>query len=163
MATTLKLRDRAVGDRVDDYFASRAADVDTVRAARLLLPDRAAAEALAQQLLQGEADFLDAAQRAFLAREPRRPSLDRLFVSLRRRQVNGDLREQLFAAAPGSIVGPVCEAEGWVIYKVLFVEPARLDARTREEIKQMLFEDWLEQRREAAHVEWLWGNSAAVN
>jgi putative peptide maturation system protein len=161
MATTVKLRDRAVGHRVDDYFAAHATDLDIVRVARLRLPDQAAAAALAQQLRSRDIDFYDAAQRAFVDRQLRRPSQDELFVSLRRSQVNGKLREKLFAAAPGSIAGPVHEAAEWVIYKVLSVEPACLDDSTRDELKKMLFEEWLERRREAARVEWLWGNASA--
>jgi flavin-dependent dehydrogenase len=41
--------------------------------------------------------------------------------------------------------------------------PARLDEPTRSAIKKILFEQWLAERREAASVEWYWGNAARTS
>jgi hypothetical protein len=44
--------------------------------------------------------------------------------------------------------------------RVIAVKPANLDERTREEIKNVLFERWLSERRKAARIEWCWGNAS---
>jgi hypothetical protein len=33
-----------------------------------------------------------------------------------------------------------------------------LDGRTRTAIKEILFREWLDERRQAAAIEWCWGN-----
>jgi hypothetical protein len=35
-----------------------------------------------------------------------------------------------------------------------------LDERTRDAIETLLFEEWLAERREAARIEWYWGDAA---
>src|SRR5262249_57697997 len=75
-----------------------------------------------------------------------------------RRQAAPALREQLFAAAPGQLIGPVPIETGHALLRVLAIVPARLDDRTRAAIKNTLFDDWLAERRHAARIEWGWGN-----
>jgi len=40
--------------------------------------------------------------------------------------------------------------------------PASLDAATRRTIAKLLFEEWLEERRQAAHIEWNWGSAHRI-
>ncbi len=47
--------------------------------------------------------------------------------------------------------------------KVLAIIPARLDDRTRAAIKHILFNDWLAKRRQAARIEWCWGNASKTS
>lgn len=43
--------------------------------------------------------------------------------------------------------------------RVLARTPAVIDAAARELVEAPLFEAWLEERAQAAHVEWFWGNA----
>jgi parvulin-like peptidyl-prolyl isomerase len=79
---------------------------------------------------------------------------------IERREAAPEFREQLFAAAPGQLVGPVEGDAGYALMRVLSVQPADLDDRTRATIKKILFENWLAERRQAARIEWCWGNAS---
>ena len=63
------------------------------------------------------------------------------------------------AAAPGEIVGPGRTEEGWTLILVLSFTPACLDEPTRRAIQEILFAEWLAERRRAATIEWCWGNA----
>jgi hypothetical protein len=43
---------------------------------------------------------------------------------------------------------------------VLEQTPACLDGSTRLIVERRLFEAWLEEKRQAAQIEWFWGNAA---
>ena len=77
----------------------------------------------------------------------------------------GDLPPGLAAlgdAAPGAVVG--CEVGGVAVKAVVLVKSAAvLDGATRREIEQRRFEEWLAERRQAADVEWLWGNASRTS
>jgi putative peptide maturation system protein len=159
LATTVKLRDEVVGDRVDDYFTSHSEAFDVVHVARIVLCDEAEAVRLAERIRNHEADFNEAAQDSFIAASGFRKAKDGdFFVSMRQREAPAEICTSLFESSPGSIVGPVREGENHVIFRIISVVRATLDDTTRDAIKNILFEEWLEQRRSAASVEWLWGN-----
>jgi parvulin-like peptidyl-prolyl isomerase len=78
---------------------------------------------------------------------------------IERREAAGTFREQLFAATPGQLVGPVPVENGHALLRVHEIVPARLDDRTRTAIKKILFDEWLAERRQASKIEWCWGNA----
>jgi Parvulin-like peptidyl-prolyl isomerase len=82
-----------------------------------------------------------------------------IFAVVQRAQPPPELGAAVFAAAPGEMLGPVRTGEGYAIVRVLSFTPARLDERTRNTIKKILFEAWLAERRQAAKIEWYWGNA----
>jgi putative peptide maturation system protein len=155
-----KLRERVTAGRVEDYFESHRADFATARVARLHFPDKEGACLTIEQLRSGALDFYEAAERLFLTPGERsaHPPAD-LFTLLRRRSAPAELAA-VFAGAPGDLLGPVRTEEGYAIFRVLSLTPARLDEATRATIKKTLFEEWLEERRRAARIEWYWGNAA---
>ena len=156
-----KLRDRIAADRVEEYFRQHAGDFDTARIARLEVTDESQARELAEQIRAGEQDFFAAAERCFFeAAERGRLPQRALFAVIERREAAATFRDQLFAAAPGQLVGPVPVETGHALMRVLAIVPARLDDRTRTTIKKILFEDWLAERRQAARIEWCWGNAS---
>ena len=55
------------------------------------------------------------------------------------------------------MVGPIPRGDSFVIVRVLSKTPARLDGPTRTAVQDALFEEWLEQRRSNAAIEWYWG------
>jgi putative peptide maturation system protein len=162
-ATIAKLRDRLVGSRVQDYFDGHSADFDTAYIARFFLTDETLALETAERIRSGEVNFLDAAQCAFVtakqSQRPIRPTGDGdLFSAVQRREAPVELRESLFGSAPGSVLGPTRDQDRYGIIRVLSVVPPTLDEPTRNSIKKILFEEWLEERRSTATVEWFWGN-----
>ena len=109
-------------------------------------------------------NFFAAAERLFFeAAGHGAPPEAALFAVIERRQAEPALRDQLFAAAPGQLVGPVPVETGHALMRVLEIVPAQLDDRTRAVIKDILFEDWLAERRQAARIEWCWGNASKTS
>jgi putative peptide maturation system protein len=159
-AIMAKLRDRIAGDRVDEYFRRNERDFDGVRVARLQFIHEGRAREMADDIGRGRFDFFAAAERCFTdSAERGAPAGPNLFALIERRKAAPPLREPLFAAASGQIVGPVPVDDSYALFKVLAKVPARLDARTRAAIKDVLFEEWLAERRRTARIEWNWGNA----
>jgi putative peptide maturation system protein len=155
-----KLRDRLVADQVEEYFRRHSPDFDTARIARLDVADESLARQMARRIRAGELNFFAAAECLFLLEKSRKADL---LAIAERGQVEPALREQLFAAAPGQLVGPVPFESGHALVRVLGIIPAQLNDRTRASIKDILFKDWLAERRREARIEWCWGNASTAS
>jgi parvulin-like peptidyl-prolyl isomerase len=64
----------------------------------------------------------------------------------------------LFQSSPGDVLPPARVGEHFEVVQVLAVERAAFDDDVRETIEQILFDEWLAERRSAARVCWHWGN-----
>jgi len=158
-AVVPRLRDRIAAGHVDEYFRQHEADFDTARIARLEVANESQARELAGQIRSGAQDFFAAAERLYFeAAERGAPPKASLFATIERRQAEPALLDQLFAAAPGQLVGPVTVETGHTLMRVMAIVPAQLDDRTRAVITDILFNDWLAEQRQAARIEWCWGN-----
>jgi len=163
-AIVSKLRDRIAADRVEEYFRQHPGDFDTAWIARLEVADQTLVCELSEQIRAGRQDFYAVAERLFFEAAQRgAPPAAGLFAVIERRDAPPKLREQLFAAAPGQLVGPLEVETGHALMRVLAIHPARLDGRTGAVIKNILFKDWLTERRQAAHIEWCWGNASKTS
>ena len=159
-AVAARLRERVTAGRVDGTFAARKAEFDTSRIARFDLPDEESARQVSNQIRRGEVGFYEAAERCFLQDPGRTSAPSRpLLQVIHRRQVPPPLADAIFAAVPNEVVGPIRTAEGYALIRVLSFTRACLDEPTRCAIQEMLFAEWLADRRHAATIEWCWGNA----
>ncbi len=159
-----KLRDRIAAGRIEEYFQQHSRDFDTVRVARLEVANEGEARELAEQIGASPQNFFAAVERLFFeAAEGGTPPKASMFAMIERRQAEPSLRDQLFTAAPGQLVGPVRVQNGHALMRVLGIIPARLDGRTHAAIKDILYKDWLAERRQAARIEWCWGNASKTS
>lgn len=156
-----KLRARVAAGRVEEYFAAHCDELAEVALLRLDFPDEVHARAALDEIRNGTS-FFAVAQRAIgeaVSGGEQAPVLES--VVLRRREaVKCELP---VAAEPGEVFGPVPSKQGAALVQVVAVHPACLDKRTRQTIAQMLFEDWLAERRRTARIEWYWGNASQVS
>ena len=128
-------------------------------AARWTLVVPGTARAALENFRAGEVDFHKLAEEQIASLSQTADEGTRGLCSVvRRGSVSGERSDFLAEAAPGEIVGQVRNAEGYSLIRVLSRTPARLDEATRRTIQKLLFEEWLEQRRQCAKVEWFWGN-----
>jgi putative peptide maturation system protein len=156
-----KLRGRIAGERVEEYFRAHATDFDAVSIARFEVAEECRAHELAERIRAGEQDFFSAAERCYLELAERgAPPASFTFEDIERRSASLELREVLFATSPGQLAGPVRTASGHALMRVMGRRPAGLDERTRAAIKEILFDEWLAERRRAARIEWCWGNAS---
>jgi putative peptide maturation system protein len=159
-----KLRDRIAASRVEEYFCQHQADFDTARIARLEMADESQASKLAGQIRAGAQNFFAAAECLFCeAAERNAPSKAGLFATVERRQAEPAFRDQLFAATPGQLVGPIPVETGYTLMRVLAIIPAELNGRTRAAIKDIFFKDWLAERRQTSRIEWCWGDASKTS
>jgi putative peptide maturation system protein len=170
-AVRARLQTRIAAGRVEEYFAAHRQELATVALLRLDFPDLERARNALAEARRG-ASFHALVQRSIaqaVVAGQKAPRLDS--AVLRRRDavrlellpmVSGGVRSEpvadLFSAQPGDVLGPALSKHGAAILQVLAVGPAALDRRTRQEIVQLLFDEWLEERRKAARIEWYWGN-----
>lgn len=159
-AVVAKLHDRVTVDRAADYFAAHRIDFDTASIAQIQYSDEESAHQAWEQIRSGEVNFYEAAQHRFLEAAERRehPSGD-VFALIQRGQAKLELAMAVFAAEPGEVLEPVRTEKGYAIVRVLSFAPARLDEQTLSAIKKILFEEWLADKRQAARIEWYWGNA----
>jgi putative peptide maturation system protein len=153
-AIVAKLRERVTASEVDSYLAANLAEFDTAHIARIDFADAAAAHQTAAQIYAGEHDFFATAARRFLDGPEQVPT----FALIERGQAPPDWGA-VFAAAPGDTLGPLSAGDDFAVVRVLAVTPARADERTRHAVERVLFERWLADRRNAATIEWNWGNA----
>ncbi|WP_433247738.1 TIGR04500 family putative peptide maturation system protein [Streptosporangium sp. CA-135522] len=154
-AAVERLRDRVTAGRVEPYFAEHESEFARVRVARLVYLDRALARRAAEEARSG-AGFYDVAEREFSAG---RVAGD-LFADLAADELGMDAHGPVEA---GAVLGPVPLGDGFAVVKVLSVEPAVLDERTRRLVGRRLFDEWIAERRESAKIEWFWGNTARTS
>lgn len=154
-----KLRARVVGERVEETFQQRRREFDCARVASIKFADEQAALRIAGQIRNEEIDFYSASEICFAQRNVIDGVSAGCFATIQRHQMSAELAEQIFTARPGQLVGPIPTQYGFDLMRILSIVPAQLDSRLRAEIEHVLFEEWLEQRRHDARIEWCWGNA----
>jgi putative peptide maturation system protein len=159
-----KLRDRIADGHVEEHFHRHPGDFDSVRVARLEVADEGQARDLAEQIRAGTQNFFTVAERLF-CKAAERNALPKtsLFATIERRHAAPSLCDQLFAAAPGQLIGPIPAETGYTLMRVLAITPAQLDSHTRAAIKDTLFKNWLAERRQTARIEWCWGDTGKTS
>jgi hypothetical protein len=131
---------------VEQRFHASFHDYGTAAMEVLAFASQGAAAELAIQMREGETTWGDAALRA----------RDVTSQTLQRRQVPEEVASSLFAAPPGTIVGPAENEEGqYALYRILFRRDPILDDELRETIRQELFHEALRQELAKGPVTYL--------
>jgi putative peptide maturation system protein len=146
-----RLRDRVTADQVEAYFASNRAALDRAVVSQILVGEEEVAAELLAQITEEGADF------AQVAREYSRDEVTRArggyLGPIGRSTLGAEAEALVFGASTGQTVGPAKTDRGWLVLRVEDLNPAELDDGTREQIKDALFWEWLQQRRAKARVE----------
>lgn len=144
------LAQRVTGGRIEPYFAQHTLDFDEAEVCWICVADEGAAEEIFMQAAEDGGDFHDFARR-FSEDGATRPAGGYL-GRVRRARLPKGVAPLIFAADPGSVVGPVKVAKGFALYLVQQVFPAALTASVRREIRARLFEAWLAREMRQAEV-----------
>lgn len=140
------------------WLAAHPGALDTARVARLYVEEPGEALRLHQELQADPDRFLAVARERFL----QTGEGGELFSTLRRGELAPETAAEIFATAPGGVTPPLPSGDGFELFQVLALEPARLDDTTRALVRQRLFDEWLAARRATARVEWFWGEAEAA-
>lgn len=141
-AAAARVRERVTAGRVEPYFAEHGEEFRTARIARLDFPDSEAARRAAAEIDAG-ADPYRLAERTPGARL----TLEDVPVT------------EIGTARAGDVLAPA----PLTLLKVISIGEAVLDAATRRRVERRVFDEWIEERRRAAKIEWFWGTTARTS
>ncbi len=138
------LRDCVTVDYIQKYFAENHSNFARARIGRIVVDNRAQAEELALQIEDDEADFAELARRYSMDETTRDGGGYVGWVN--RDDLGADLARPVFASSAGDVVGPEQTGGAWVLIQVLETASPELNNEVREQIRNNLFADWLDQR-----------------
>ena len=144
------LAERVTKGRIKPYFAEHTLDFDEAEVYWILVPDEAIAEELAIQMTEESRDFYGFALQ--YSNDPETRFACGFVGRVRRSQLPVAVSPLLFAASPGTIVGPVKVENGYGLYLVRNVYRATLTEAVRKEIRDIIFENWLEREMRIARI-----------
>jgi putative peptide maturation system protein len=147
---TRKLRDALTDEKVEERFAVNRLSFGAATISRIVVKDEDLAKELWAQIVEDGADF-HALARRYSVNEQTRPASGYVGV-VKRKEMEPLVESAVFGAKPGEIVGPVKTDDGWELVKVESLHPATLNDDTREAIKSLLFEEWLDEQRRKARI-----------
>ena len=144
------LSERVAEGRVESYFAQHTLDFDEAEVCWIFHLERAVIEEIGLQTREERADFC-ALAREFSQDERTRPA-GGYMGRVRRAQLPGGISARLFAASPGEIFGPEKASGGFALYMLQRNFPAILDDRVSNEIRNVLFSQWLQREFQRAEI-----------
>ena len=146
----VKLRDVLTTGKVEKYFAEQRLLFDAATISRLVVKDVNVAKELRAQIVEDDADFYTLA-RKYSIDSFTRPAGGYSGL-VRRTDMEPTMEAAVFGAQPGKTVGPIKTYAGWQLVKVEAIHLASLNDSLRENIKSLLFEDWLTGQRQKAKI-----------
>ena len=149
-----KLKEKVVGNQLDAYFSEHRAEFETARVVHLTTSSEATVRYLTAPTSPGGGDLLAGVREA--ARTSGASGLQVSLDTVSRGELSSAVAGRVFAGLPGAVVGPEYNNGVWEVFEVMEFHPAQLDRGTRQRIGEMLFQKWLEQKREAARIIWHW-------
>ena len=126
---------------LQEYFIERKIFLDRVVLSRLVVHDRALAEELKSQILEEDARFEHLAQEYSVADDG---IFNGMMGAASRGTMPDDLRAAIDLANPGELIGPLKIEELWYLVRVEKFLPASLDESMKQQLRDELFEQWLE-------------------
>lgn len=141
-----KLKKRVTADRVRPYFDTHRGAFDLFTIFRVQVSSQTAAAALTKA--GRRSDLWTTIQKNGSRLPAPSGQLTTLFAR--------ELPPAFASASPGTIIGPERSPEGYWVGQLLQRKAASLDDRTSAGIEDLLFQDWLAERRKKATVRWHW-------
>lgn len=144
-----RLRNHVASDRlVTRRFQSDGAAFNAAELSQIILFDHEEAVLVQRSIASGATEFFDAAREYSEDFETRGAGG---YIGWRaRRALPPDLADRILSAEKGEVIGPVEVGDVWAILKVLAIRAPKLDPATRNQLRETIFREWMdEQLREA--------------
>ena len=145
-----KLRDQVTNGQIEPHFAARQDEYARVRLRQIVVDTEELARELLCQVRDEGRDFGELA-RLHSVHVPSMIQFGRVGV-LYRKQVP-TICEVLFDAPAGQVVEPITTPNGFHLFLVDEALPAELDKSTMEDIREELFQVWLQDRLKEATID----------
>ena len=144
------LSDKVVLGKIEPFFAQHTLDFDEAEVCWIFQRNGGVIEEIALQAREDGADFC-AMAREFSQDDRTRPA-GGFMGRIRRTQLPKGIAARLFAAQPGDIFGPEKASGGFALYMLQQNHPATLDDRVTSEIRDTLFNQWLQTELQRANI-----------
>lgn len=147
---TEKLRDQLASDgATQKYFAENKLRFDAVDISQIVVSDEGLAEELYSQITEEDEDFYQlASQHSIDASGQARGYLGKVA----RKSLSPQVESVVYGADMGDIVGPVKTDQGYHVIKIEAFRSGALDDETQGQIRQLLFDQWLQEKLAEANV-----------
>jgi parvulin-like peptidyl-prolyl isomerase len=147
------VREHVTIGKIDKYFFDNRLTFESVTISLILTEELGQARELVFRIEDGE-DFHQLAR--MYSKHNSRPS-GGYVGKMRRHQLTPEQSEAVFGAAIGEVVGPVQDERGHLLIKIEEMVRPELNDITKEEIKDLLYEEWLKSQLKEANIkETLW-------
>jgi parvulin-like peptidyl-prolyl isomerase len=144
------LKTRITERNLQEYFIEQKIFLDRVVLSRLVVQEKALAEELKSQILEEGARFEHLAQEYSVAEDG---IFNGMMGAASRGTMPDDLRAAIDLANPGELIGPLKIEELWYLVRVEKFLPASLDESIEQQLKDELFEQWLEEKVQQMDVQ----------
>lgn len=154
-----KFRQQVINNKqIKSYFYTHSHQWERLKLLIVPFSDSLEAHSAKQQVLEGQTSLGQLAeQRAATVTDTDRVRTS--FVTCCRGDLPSSLQSQIEHHPLGELIGPIIEGDQYLLIKQLAICSAELDDVMQEKISNVLFNDWLDEQRRMAHVEWFWGPS----
>ncbi len=154
-ASVAKLRKQVTAGKVEAYFQQHQSIFESAQVIYVILSEWQSAQNMFESMTQQQVSFYEALEKQ-LASNPQHI----VEQSLLQRTYCQDWplpKDKIFAASIGEFLDPIETENGFALVKVISRISATLTPDIEMMIREILFEEWLEDKRQAASVEWYWG------
>ena len=135
--------------KVEKYFALEKWRFDAVELYRIRVSKLSTAEELVAQLHDG-AQFFGLAKR--FSEDKATSASCGYMGKVKRESLRPEIESEIFAAQDGTIVGPLNSIDGFHIYLVEKIEPAKMIESVILEIEDKLFSEWLKEKVDSVEI-----------
>jgi PPIC-type PPIASE domain len=138
-----KLKNEVTHDKLKSYFEQEKPLLDQVVLSRIILEDAEKAEEIGQQIRQDPTQFESLAREHSITNDKARNGL---MGVVRKGTLPEILRTEIAQAEAGAVVGPLAIDNRYCLFRVEEILPATLDEPLKQELKNQLFEKWIQER-----------------
>jgi hypothetical protein len=138
-----KLKNEVTNDKLKSYFEQEKPLLDQVVLSRIILEDADTAKDIAQQISQDPNKFESLAKEHSITNDKARNGL---MGVVRKGTLPEILRTEIAQAEVGAIIGPLAIDNRHCLFRVEEILPATLDEPLKQELKNQLFEQWIQER-----------------
>lgn len=146
-----KLMKAVAEGKEEKFFVENRLAFDTARLSQIVVADEGIAEELLSRIAEEDEDFEALAERHSIDQGTRQAG--GYVGEVSRKGLSPAVEAAVFGASAGEVVGPVKTDMGYHVIRIEAIREGRLDEKTRSEIADRLFSDWLEAQERSARVE----------
>ena len=130
-------------DKIGGYFFNNRSDFDSVRISVILVENENLANEIKMQIVEDGADFYSLARLHSIDESSKH--CGGYVGQMTRKMLPTGIASMVFSANAGDVVGPFQKEWVWHLILVEEVIKANLDEDVREQIKEIIFYEWLSQ------------------